>query len=84
MTTCKPLKSILTKPLSKVPPRVQRLLLRLQRYDLQVEYTPGTEIPVADTLSRAYLTNHQELEIPETSPVTYTRRYTAYQSLMPS
>ncbi|PFX12349.1 Retrovirus-related Pol polyprotein from transposon 17.6 [Stylophora pistillata] len=52
----KPLKAIFTKPLSKAPPRLQRLLLRIQRYDLHVQYTPGTDIPVADALSRAYLT----------------------------
>ena len=61
----KPLKAIFTKPLSKTPPRIQRLLPRLQRYDIQVEFTPGTDIPVADTLSRAYLTQHQQPEIPE-------------------
>ena len=54
----KPLKAIFPKPLNKAPPRIQRFLLRLQKYDLRVEFTPGSEIPVADTLSRAYL-NHQ-------------------------
>ena len=54
----KPLKAIFSKPLNKAPPRIQRFLLRLQKYDLRVEFTPGSEIPVADTLSRAYL-NHQ-------------------------
>ena len=61
----KPLKAIFTKPLSKTPPRIQRLLLRLQRYDIHVEFTPGTDIPVADTLSRAYLTQYQQPDIPE-------------------
>lgn len=43
----KPLQAIFSKPLNKAPPRLQRLLLRLQHYDLH-----GTDIPVADTLSR--------------------------------
>ena len=34
---------------------LQRILLRLQRYNLRVVYTKGTEIFLADTLSRAYL-----------------------------
>ena len=35
------------------------MLLRLQKYDigLRVKYTPGKELFVADTLSRAYLPN---------------------------
>ena len=55
-TDHKPLEAIFKKPLSSAPPRLQRLLLRLQRYDLNVTYTPGKYMYVADTLSRAYLT----------------------------
>ena len=33
------------------------MLLRLQKYDIRVKYTPGKELYVADTLSRAYLPN---------------------------
>ena len=54
----KPLKTILMKPLLKVPPRIQRFLLRLQRYDFQIEYAPGKTVVVADTLSRAFLPNN--------------------------
>ena len=43
------------KPLHKVSPRLQRMLLKLQKYDLQLHYTKGRELYVADTLSRAYL-----------------------------
>jgi len=35
------------------PQRLQRMMLRLQRYDLQVEYEPGKNLFIADTLSRA-------------------------------
>ena len=52
----KPLESIMVKPLHKVSPRLQRMLLKLQKYDLEVKYTKGKELYVADTLSRAYLT----------------------------
>ena len=34
---------------------LQRMLLKLQRYNLRVLYTKGTEMFVANALSRAYL-----------------------------
>ena len=39
-TDHKPLESILKKPLCKAPPRLQRLMLRLQPHDLDVHYMP--------------------------------------------
>ena len=53
----KPLESIVNKPLHKVSPRLQRMLLKLQNYDLSIKYVKGKDLHVADTLSRAYLTN---------------------------
>ncbi|KAI8492568.1 hypothetical protein Bbelb_296090 [Branchiostoma belcheri] len=43
------------KPLNTAPARLQRMLLRLQKYDLEIHHQPGKEIPVADKLSRMYL-----------------------------
>ena len=54
-TDHKPLVSIFKKPLGKTSPRIQRLLLKLQPYQLNVTHTPGKEMYVADTLSRAFL-----------------------------
>ena len=54
-TDHKPLESIFLKPLSEAPPRLQRMLLRLQQYNLIVKYKKGKELYVADTLSRAQL-----------------------------
>ncbi|KAJ8031349.1 hypothetical protein HOLleu_28054 [Holothuria leucospilota] len=51
----KPLEIITKKPLAKAPPRVQRLLLKLMKYDLHVVHTPGKYMYIADTLSRSYL-----------------------------
>jgi len=51
----KPLESITKKPLSAAPPRLQRMLLNLQKYRLKIQYVPGKSIPVADTLSRKYI-----------------------------
>ena len=53
----KPLEAIYTRPLCSVPPRLQRMLLRLQKYDLSVKYVSGKLLHVADTLSRAHATN---------------------------
>ncbi|CAH8629063.1 unnamed protein product [Dicrocoelium dendriticum] len=53
-TDHKPLVSIATKPLNNVPRRLQRMLIRLQKYDIDIVYTPGTQMFIADTLSRAH------------------------------
>ena len=51
----KPLEVIMKKPLSSAPARIQRLLMRLQKYQVNVQYKPGKEMYIADALSRAYL-----------------------------
>ena len=51
----KPLQTIYAKPILAAPMRLQDMLLRLQPYDLDVKYKPGSDIPVGDTLSRANL-----------------------------
>ena len=51
----KPLQSIFQR--NKAPPRIQRMLLRLQKYDIELQFTPGTDIPIADALSRASLSS---------------------------
>lgn len=53
-TDHKPLEVILKKSLLTAPKRLQRMMLRLQKYDLEVFYKKGTEMYLADTLSRAY------------------------------
>ena len=50
-----PLEAIFKKPLVDTPARLQRMLLRLQRYCLSVCYTKGKEMFLADTLSRAFI-----------------------------
>ena len=54
-TDHKPLESILSKSLLNAPKRLQRMMLRLQNFDFEVEYKKGALLHVADTLSRAYL-----------------------------
>ena len=48
----KPLESIHLKHLTAAPPRLQRMLLRLQPYDLMIKYQPGKTMEIADALSR--------------------------------
>ena len=43
------------KSLLSAPKRLQTMLLRLQKFDLEVSYRKGTEMHMADPLSRAYL-----------------------------
>ena len=49
----KPLEAIVKKPLAAAPPRLQRILLRMQKYDYALEYKPGKELVLPDMLSRA-------------------------------
>ena len=48
----KPLEMIILKHIATAPARLQRMLLRLQKYQLTIKYKPGKEIALADTLSR--------------------------------
>ena len=64
-TDHKPLQPIFAKSITKASPRIQRFLLRLQRYDSDAEFTPGKYLFIADALSRAYLSDIPKSEIPE-------------------
>ena len=48
----KPLMSIFQRALSESSPRIQRFVLRLQRYNFQLSFVPGNHLFVADILSR--------------------------------
>ena len=48
----KPLEMIQKKPIHAAPPHLQRMLLRLQKYDYNIVYKPGKEMTLADRLSR--------------------------------
>ena len=60
-TDHQPLESILKKSLLSAPKRLQRMMLRLQNFDFEVEYKKGTLLHLADTLSRAFLP-HSEVK----------------------
>lgn len=52
-TDHKPLESLFRKTLSSAPPRIQRMMIKVQQYHLNVNYKPGKYLYIADTLSRA-------------------------------
>ena len=51
-TDHKPLIFILKKPLASCPPRLQKMLLALQKFNFNLVYKPGKDLFIADTLSR--------------------------------
>ena len=59
----KPLEVIYQKPLVAALKRLQRMLLRLQKYDLEIHFKPGQHMYLADTLSRAPLPKDSNDEV---------------------
>ena len=57
----KPLEAMHLKYLSVGPPRLQRLLLKLQPYNITIKYVPGKKVPVADALNRISLSDKTEI-----------------------
>ena len=49
-----PLKVVFNKPVHKSPKRLQRTLMALQNYSLDVQYKKGELMWISDALSRAY------------------------------
>ena len=54
----KPLAAILSKPLSRVPKRLQDIMMKLFRYD--IDSVKGVNFIVADALSRAFVCNDND------------------------
>jgi len=53
----KPLEYIFRKSISSTTPRLQRMLLRLLKYQLKIVYVQGSKMYIADTLSRASISD---------------------------
>lgn len=51
-TDHKPLLGLSKKHYDTIAPRLQRMLLRLNRYNVNLEYIPGKQLLIADALSR--------------------------------
>jgi hypothetical protein len=54
-TDHKPIEAIKKKPIHCASPRIQRMLLKIQPYALDIKYKPGKELHIADALSRDYM-----------------------------
>ena len=52
-TDHRPLVAIMKKNLNEMSPRIQRMMMKMQRYDIELIYTPGKHLILADALSRA-------------------------------
>ena len=59
-TDHKPLEAILKKPLHQAPLRLQKMIMSIQKYQINLIYRPGKQLVIADTLSRAYLTKQPD------------------------
>ena len=57
------LEMIAMKNLAIAPPRLQRMLLELQRYDVTIKYRPGEQMQLADTLSHCPARASQEIKL---------------------
>ncbi|WAR26628.1 hypothetical protein MAR_012332, partial [Mya arenaria] len=64
---CKPVISILKKPLCVAPQRLQKLIMQLQPFDIEVIHKKGSNIPIGDALSRN--------NVAETYPDMFTKMY---------
>ena len=53
----KPLETILAKSINSASKRLQRMMLRLQKYRLNIVYKKGTQMYISDHLSRSALPN---------------------------
>ena len=52
-TDHKPLEALHKKPIGSAAPRIQRMMLRIQKYSFQVIWRKGKDLVIPDTLSRA-------------------------------
>lgn len=70
-----PLKTIFNKSIAQCPPRIQRFFMKLQKYDFDLEYSPGKTMVVLDGHSRAYLNHHstkvEEVDLIHSVQVTF-------------
>lgn len=53
-TDHKPLVAIMNKDINKISARLQRMVLKLLKYEFEIRYVPGSKMYIADYLSRHY------------------------------
>ena len=59
----KPLEMIHQKSLDSAPPRLQYMLLQIQRYNLAIKYKPGRDMLLTDALSRCPSRGSEEIKL---------------------
>ena len=52
-TDHEPLEALYKEPIDSAPPRIQRIMLRIQKYSFSIVWRKGKDLIIADTLSRA-------------------------------
>ena len=57
----KPLATLFSKTLKDNPPRIQMFRMRLMKYSITVQYVPGTQMYLSDTLSRGKYTENKRI-----------------------
>ena len=55
----------MAKNMDKIPPRLQRMVIILQPYDLQMKYIFGKYLYLADILSKAYVPQDNDSTLEE-------------------
>ena len=53
------LKSTFNRSILSCPPCIQKFFLCLQKYNFKVQYSPGKDMLVSDTLSRSHLSHFE-------------------------
>ena len=74
----RPLENLARKNLNDVPQRIQRMRLKIQKYNVTIKYRPGKELFIADTLSRAAIPSKEatpeiQISVIEQIPITNAR-----------
>ena len=79
-TDHQPLELVVKKPLHVAPRRLQRMMIRLQKYDFEEKYMPGKNIVLADILFRASISEAlTEMEFWSSNAV---HEFVAWKSLL--
>ncbi|GFT45668.1 transposon Tf2-9 polyprotein [Nephila pilipes] len=68
----KSLMAIVKKPMHKISSRMQRMILKLLKYDFELNYVPGNQMFLADTLLRAFPINETVRDDPEMLNIVHT------------
>ena len=76
-----PLVTLLKKPIHQVPKRLQRMFMRLQKYNLRLNYIPGTKMYISDMLSRAYLKDRNQIEESVPQEYVFSAEMELYQDI---